>query len=90
MVSLLLSGFVCFLLCFILHFFIGFMYLYVGLDPQEEEQGEKVSTLGAVRKDTTLLLKGFRQGVSNWIHSLLDQNTASAGVCMCFILPFMG
>lgn len=55
--------------------------LYVGLDPQEEKQVEKVTALGTVRKDTALLLKGFRQGASNWIHSLLDHNKTSAGVC---------
>ncbi|MCJ8745598.1 hypothetical protein PDJAM_G00131930 [Pangasius djambal] len=50
---------------------------YAGLDPQEEKQVEKV-TLGTVRKDTALLFKGFRQGASNWIHSLLDHSKASA------------
>lgn len=59
------------------------MYLYVGMDPQEEKQVEKVTALGTVRKDTALLFKGFRQGASNWIHSLLDHNKASAGVCVC-------
>ncbi|XP_027028427.1 hormone-sensitive lipase isoform X2 [Tachysurus fulvidraco] len=51
---------------------------YAGLDPQEEEQVEKVTALGTVRKDTSLLFKGFRQGASNWIHSLLDHSKASA------------
>lgn len=31
-----------------------------------------------VRRDTALLLRDFRQGASNWIHSLLDSNRASA------------
>jgi len=37
-----------------------------------------VSTLSLVRRDTALLLRDFRQGASNWIHSLLDTNRASA------------
>lgn len=55
----------------------------IGLDPQEEKQVEKATALGTVRKDTALLFKGFKQGASNWIHSLLDHNKASAGVCLC-------
>ncbi|KAM9436362.1 hormone-sensitive lipase isoform 1-T1 [Clarias gariepinus] len=51
---------------------------YAGLDPQEEKQVEKATALGTVRKDTALLFKGFKQGASNWIHSLLDHNKASA------------
>ncbi|XP_068180112.1 hormone-sensitive lipase isoform X2 [Antennarius striatus] len=51
---------------------------YAGTDPQTETQIEKVSTLSSVRRDTALLLKDFRQGASNWIHSLLDSNRASA------------
>ncbi|TKS82311.1 Hormone-sensitive lipase [Collichthys lucidus] len=47
-------------------------------DPETEAQVEKVSTLSLVRRDTALLLKDFRQGASNWIHSLLDPNRASA------------
>ncbi|KAG8009932.1 Hormone-sensitive lipase, partial [Nibea albiflora] len=50
----------------------------LGNDPQTEAQVEKVSTLSLVRRDTALLLKDFRQGASNWIHSLLDPNRASA------------
>jgi len=34
---------------------------------------EKVSTLGMVRRDTALLLRG----ASNWIHSLLDPSKTS-------------
>ncbi|XP_068616444.1 hormone-sensitive lipase [Brachionichthys hirsutus] len=51
---------------------------YAGTDPQTETQIEKVSTLSSVRRDTALLLRDFRQGASNWIHSLLDPNRASA------------
>uniref|UniRef100_A0A8D0DBD0 Hormone-sensitive lipase n=1 Tax=Sander lucioperca TaxID=283035 RepID=A0A8D0DBD0_SANLU len=39
---------------------------------------EKASTMSMVRRDTALLLRDFRQGASNWIHSLLDSNRASA------------
>lgn len=49
-----------------------------GNEPQTETQVEKVSTLSLVRRDTALLLRDFRQGASNWIHSLLDPNRASA------------
>ncbi|XP_019751632.1 hormone-sensitive lipase isoform X2 [Hippocampus comes] len=49
---------------------------YAGSEPQTDKQVEKVSTLGMVRKDTALLLRDFRQGASNWIHSLLDSNRA--------------
>ncbi|KAM7383211.1 hypothetical protein PAMP_002882 [Pampus punctatissimus] len=45
--------------------------------PQTEKQVEKVSTLSLVRRDTALMLRDFRQGASNWIHSLLDPNRAS-------------
>uniref|UniRef100_A0AAZ3PRZ8 Hormone-sensitive lipase n=1 Tax=Oncorhynchus tshawytscha TaxID=74940 RepID=A0AAZ3PRZ8_ONCTS len=41
-------------------------------------QVEKVSTLSMVRRDTALLLRDFKQGASNWIHSLLDPNRAAA------------
>lgn len=52
-----------------------------GTEPQAEAQIERVSTLSMVRRDTALLLRDFRQGASNWIHSLLDSNRAppSAG-----------
>lgn len=52
-----------------------------GNEPQAEAQIERVSTLSMVRRDTALLLRDFRQGASNWIHSLLDSNRAppSAG-----------
>lgn len=49
-----------------------------GNEPQTEKQVEKVSTLSLVRRDTALLLRDFRQGASNWIHSLLDPNRATA------------
>lgn len=55
-----------------------FMSLSPGNEPQTEKQVEKVSTLSLVRRDTALLLRDFRQGASNWIHSLLDPNRASA------------
>uniref|UniRef100_A0A4W5Q557 Lipase E, hormone sensitive type n=1 Tax=Hucho hucho TaxID=62062 RepID=A0A4W5Q557_9TELE len=42
------------------------------------KQVEKVSTLSMVRRDTGLLLRDFKQGASNWIHSLLDPNRAAA------------
>lgn len=48
-----------------------------GSEPQTEKQVEKVSTLGMARRDTALLLRDFRQGASNWIHSLLDSNRAA-------------
>ncbi|KAM4580932.1 hormone-sensitive lipase isoform 1-T1 [Odontesthes bonariensis] len=51
---------------------------YAGNEPQTEKQVERVSTLSLVRRDTALLLRDFRQGASNWIHSLLDTNRASA------------
>ncbi|XP_072316017.1 hormone-sensitive lipase isoform X2 [Eucyclogobius newberryi] len=51
---------------------------YAGNEPQAEKQVEKASTLSIVRRDTALLLRDFRQGASNWIHSLLDSNRASA------------
>ncbi|XP_057689581.1 hormone-sensitive lipase isoform X2 [Corythoichthys intestinalis] len=47
---------------------------YAGNEPQTEKQVEKVSTLSMVRRDTATLLRDFRQGASNWIHSLLDSN----------------
>ncbi|XP_051920988.1 hormone-sensitive lipase isoform X3 [Hippocampus zosterae] len=50
---------------------------YSGNEPQTEKQVEKVSTLGMVRRDTALMLRDFRQGASNWIHSLLDSNRAA-------------
>ncbi|XP_029695185.1 LOW QUALITY PROTEIN: hormone-sensitive lipase [Takifugu rubripes] len=51
---------------------------YAGTQPQTETQVEKVSTLSLVKRDTALLLRDFRQGASNWIHSFLDSNRASA------------
>uniref|UniRef100_A0A4W5QF17 Lipase E, hormone sensitive type n=1 Tax=Hucho hucho TaxID=62062 RepID=A0A4W5QF17_9TELE len=54
----------------------------------------QVSTLSMVRRDTGLLLRDFKQGASNWIHSLLDPNraaaTASTGryTSVCFPLGF--
>lgn len=51
---------------------------YAGMDSQVEKQVEKVSTLSMVRRDTALLLRDFRQGASNWIHSLLDPSRTSA------------
>ncbi|MFT7800606.1 hormone-sensitive lipase-like [Arapaima gigas] len=53
---------------------------YAGTEPQTERRVEKVSALGLVRRDTALLLKDFKQGASNWFHSLLDPNRVSA-VC---------
>ncbi|XP_056141669.1 hormone-sensitive lipase [Lampris incognitus] len=50
---------------------------YAGNEPQTEKQVEKVSTLSLVKRDTALLLRDFRQGASNWIHSLLDPSRAS-------------
>uniref|UniRef100_A0A8C7S6Q7 Lipase, hormone-sensitive b n=1 Tax=Oncorhynchus mykiss TaxID=8022 RepID=A0A8C7S6Q7_ONCMY len=50
---------------------------YAGEEPQAEKQVEKVSTLSMVRRDTALLLRDFKQGASNWIHSLLDPNRAA-------------
>ncbi|XP_028984274.1 hormone-sensitive lipase isoform X3 [Betta splendens] len=43
---------------------------YAGAEPQTEKQVEKVSTLS--------MLRDFRQGASNWIHSLLDPSRASS------------
>ncbi|KAK7157741.1 hypothetical protein R3I93_009054 [Phoxinus phoxinus] len=51
---------------------------YAGTDPQVEKQVEKVSTLNMVRRDTALLLRDFKQGASNWIHSLLDRGSADS------------
>ncbi|XP_077069058.1 hormone-sensitive lipase isoform X1 [Siphateles boraxobius] len=51
---------------------------YAGTDPQLEKQVEKVSTLSMVRRDTALLLRDFKQGASNWIHSLLDRGSADS------------
>ncbi|XP_036395571.1 hormone-sensitive lipase isoform X1 [Megalops cyprinoides] len=50
---------------------------YAGTEPQVEKQMEKVSTLSMVKRDTALLLRDFKQGASNWIHSLLDSNRAT-------------
>ncbi|XP_061632043.1 hormone-sensitive lipase isoform X3 [Phyllopteryx taeniolatus] len=47
---------------------------YAGNEPHTEKQVEKVSTLSMVKRDTALLLRDFRYGASNWIHSLLDSN----------------
>ncbi|XP_051722340.1 hormone-sensitive lipase isoform X2 [Ctenopharyngodon idella] len=51
---------------------------YAGTDPQVEKQVEKVSTFSMVRRDTALLLRDFKQGASNWIHSLLDKGSADS------------
>ncbi|XP_039535903.1 hormone-sensitive lipase isoform X1 [Pimephales promelas] len=51
---------------------------YAGTDPQVEKQVEKVSTLSMVRRDTALLLRDFKQGASNWIHSMLDRGSADS------------
>uniref|UniRef100_A0A3P9IYZ9 Hormone-sensitive lipase n=1 Tax=Oryzias latipes TaxID=8090 RepID=A0A3P9IYZ9_ORYLA len=51
---------------------------YAGSEPQTEKQVERVSTLSLVKRDTALFLRDFRQGASNWIHSLLDSNRGSA------------
>lgn len=51
---------------------------YAGTEPQVEKQMEKVSTLSMVRRDTALLLRDFKQGASNWIHSLLDRGSADS------------
>ncbi|XP_051999471.1 hormone-sensitive lipase-like isoform X2 [Xyrauchen texanus] len=51
---------------------------YAGTEPQAKKQVEKVSTLSMVRRDTALVLKDFKQGASNWIHSLLDRGSADA------------
>uniref|UniRef100_A0A8C9T450 Hormone-sensitive lipase n=1 Tax=Scleropages formosus TaxID=113540 RepID=A0A8C9T450_SCLFO len=37
-----------------------------------------LSTLSMVRRDTALLLRDFKQGASNWFHSLLDSNRSVA------------
>uniref|UniRef100_A0A3B3IK45 Hormone-sensitive lipase n=1 Tax=Oryzias latipes TaxID=8090 RepID=A0A3B3IK45_ORYLA len=44
------------------------------LSAYTEKQVERVSTLSLVKRDTALFLRDFRQGASNWIHSLLDSN----------------
>uniref|UniRef100_H3CRY9 Hormone-sensitive lipase n=1 Tax=Tetraodon nigroviridis TaxID=99883 RepID=H3CRY9_TETNG len=51
---------------------------YAGSQPQTETQVEKTGTLSLVKRDTALFLRDFRQGASNWIHSFLDTNRASA------------
>ncbi|KAA0703295.1 Hormone-sensitive lipase [Triplophysa tibetana] len=51
---------------------------YAGTEPQVEKQVEKVNTLSMVRRDTALLLRDFKQGASNWIHSLLDRGSADS------------
>ncbi|XP_051575958.1 hormone-sensitive lipase isoform X2 [Myxocyprinus asiaticus] len=51
---------------------------YAGTEPQVEKQVEKVSTLSMVRRDTALRLKDFKQGASDWIHSLLDRGSSDA------------
>uniref|UniRef100_A0A8C9WJ35 Hormone-sensitive lipase n=1 Tax=Scleropages formosus TaxID=113540 RepID=A0A8C9WJ35_SCLFO len=38
-----------------------------------------LSTLSMVRRDTALLLRDFKQGASNWFHSLLDSNRCASG-----------
>lgn len=60
------------------HLLPSFMSSSPGSGPQTEKQVEKVSTLSLVRRDTALLLRDFRQGASNWIHSLLDSSRAPA------------
>lgn len=52
--------------------------LPAGTEPETEKQVERVSTLSLVKRDTALFLRDFRQGASNWIHSLLDSNRGSA------------
>ncbi|TRY84545.1 hypothetical protein DNTS_001300, partial [Danionella cerebrum] len=49
---------------------------YAGTDPQVEKQVEKVSTLSMVKRDASVLLRDFKQGASNWIHSLLERGGA--------------
>uniref|UniRef100_A0A8C9VIL1 Hormone-sensitive lipase n=1 Tax=Scleropages formosus TaxID=113540 RepID=A0A8C9VIL1_SCLFO len=39
-----------------------------------------LSTLSMVRRDTALLLRDFKQGASNWFHSLLDSNRVQGGI----------
>ncbi|XP_061530279.1 hormone-sensitive lipase isoform X1 [Phycodurus eques] len=51
---------------------------YAGNEPHTEKQVEKVSTLSMVKRDTALLLRDFRYGASNWIHSLLDSNRTAS------------
>ncbi|KAM6909862.1 hormone-sensitive lipase isoform 2-T2 [Xenentodon cancila] len=53
---------------------------YAGNEPQADKQVERVSTLSQVRRDTALLLRDFRQGASNWIHSLLDPNRTTGSL----------
>ncbi|KAJ8354732.1 hypothetical protein SKAU_G00222990 [Synaphobranchus kaupii] len=52
---------------------------YAGAEPLALKQVEKVSTLSMVRRDTALLIRDFKQGAANWIHSLVDPNRATAG-----------
>lgn len=71
----------------LIHFFMS--NVCVGTEPQVEKQVEKVSTLSMVRRDTALLLRDFKQGASNWIHSLLDRGSAGTlaranGACRVF------
>lgn len=70
--------------CMLFTFSIFPSLLCVGTDPQVEKQVEKVSTLSMVRRDTALLLRDFKQGASNWIHSLLDRG--SIGTCIRYIV----
>nr|XP_055066054.1 hormone-sensitive lipase isoform X2 [Misgurnus anguillicaudatus] len=51
---------------------------YAGTEPQVEKQVETLSTLSMVRRDTALLLRDFKQGATNWIHSLLDRGSADS------------
>ncbi|XP_069041394.1 hormone-sensitive lipase isoform X2 [Lepisosteus oculatus] len=53
---------------------------YAGTEPQADRQLEKLSALSMVRRDTALLLRDFRQGASNWIHSLLDTRRSADSV----------
>ncbi|KAG5270956.1 hypothetical protein AALO_G00174230 [Alosa alosa] len=59
---------------------------YAGSEPYAEKQVEKVSTLSMVRRDTALLLRDFKQGASNWIHSLLDHNRATTALWRLWML----
>uniref|UniRef100_A0A8C9W0Z6 Hormone-sensitive lipase n=1 Tax=Scleropages formosus TaxID=113540 RepID=A0A8C9W0Z6_SCLFO len=52
---------------------------YAGTEPQAEKRVEKVSTLSMVRRDTALLLRDFKQGASNWFHSLPQVNSCASG-----------
>uniref|UniRef100_A0A8C1AE30 Hormone-sensitive lipase n=1 Tax=Cyprinus carpio carpio TaxID=630221 RepID=A0A8C1AE30_CYPCA len=51
---------------------------YAGHSVFNHSNDEKVSTFSMVRRDTALLLRDFKQGASNWIHSLLDRGGADS------------